>query len=164
MKKSLSSLVFVCSLALSCAAFAFGANHTFGPTPVCTSGKLNIEIYVKDIDSCPADMAHAEYCIYDEALGATGDKGEKCENIEDSFIRNTNESYSFNAKPSHVMLTHVVGSQINGEIKNQTLYFVYDHGATSDNCSEVFGSDVKCVINQSGDSRHPLYTLTISKK
>ena len=85
MKKSLFSLAFACSLAFSCAAFAFLAHHTFGPTPVCASGKLNMEIYVKDIDSCPDDLLHAEYCIYDVTLGAIGDKGEKCENIEDSF-------------------------------------------------------------------------------
>ena len=161
MKKT-ATLLLLSSLVVSSSVLAAD-----GTIPKCTSGRFNFAIVNKDVGGCPGDPP-GHYCVYNTygtGVGTYPWKGFSCSDDNGAIINiNTNESYSSPINPKTAEISHTVGSDINGHIRNdKTLKFIYDHGTISDNCTEVFGSDVKCVITQSGDSEHITYTLTISK-
>lgn len=156
MKKA-HALILLSSLVFSSVTLA----NTSGPLAKCTAGKFNMQIYVKDIDSCPDDRTHGGYCIMDMWSHFRDDGSLTCEDFEDLFTKNDNESVSLEKMPTYAQLDHWVGNFKTQ--KEQHLYFTYDHGVVSENCAEAFGPDVRCAITKSGDSEHPMYTLIISK-
>lgn len=154
MKKTSSTIVLLLSVLSSSTAFAAD-----GQTPKCSSGKINLEVYNQNLpqDNCSSRDAAGKYCI---SLTSFEEKG--CWESEGVLWKNFNDSFSFSSIPKKIDIIYDVGNKIQNKIR--PLHFTYHSGHISDNCSEVFDSDVSCtIIETQNSSGHPIYTLDIRK-
>ena len=157
--KKLNALILVSALAASTGVFADAA----GPSPACAAGAANIEIYNKNLasDDCSSATGAGKYCMFDIEITSNDHTIDGCGDSSEVLYKNTNESYSLKHAASRLKVTHYLYTK--GGPRMQDLNFVYENGVFSNNCAEVFGADVKCVVTKSGTSAHPLYKVVISK-
>lgn len=155
MKKT-SALILASTLLASPLVLA----DTAGSNPKCTQGKVNIEIYNKNLLSadCYSPGGEGKYCLYDLDLDTFYDD---CVDESVNLVENTNESFSLDRADRKISIMHYLGTKGGDPLAK--LYFVYDNGSFTNNCADVFGSDVQCIVTKSGSSSHLFYKVTMQK-
>jgi len=177
MKKTLPFLI--ACLATSTTTFA-----AKGTTPICganTKGHASLVIVNKDPIACldfSKVLATKEkrpiYCI-DRGVTFDGGGLMACDDATNAVIlrRNTNASMSI-GYPNEFWsgtgsISYGVSYYKDGKFGiSPQLVFRYsqdhdNHGQVSNNCAQVFGSDLTCTVSESGNLEHKVYTLTISR-
>ena len=131
--------------------------NTEGSVPSCTSGAVNVEVYNKNLLSTACSGGKGKYCIYYPLFESSEDA--PCVDESAILTENSNESYSLAHANKKLSVKSYLGTKDGASMAN--LEFRYDNGSFTNNCADVFGSDVQCIVTKSGSSNHRLYKVTI---
>lgn len=136
-----------------------------GLTPVCTNGPLNIVIINKNVSQCGLHLAKDRYCMLDTYVSNRPIGGDMPCTDDGGLWENTTNSMSYEGRiPPQITIAYDTYHYTNsGGSQLPQLKFFYKEGHVSDNCADVFGPDVSCVISESGDEQHKTYTFTLSR-